>query len=122
MVLGSFAISIIIDSFAKIIIIMNNIMETNDPAKSRRAMIWYVVAQICVTLVCATLLILNLSDSFANPLKSSGAVLGFSAVICIWGVRELSYVSRFTRLLFILSSIAALATSLASLIIYINME
>lgn len=95
-------------------------METNDPAKSRRAMIWYVVAQICVTLVCATLLILNLSDSFANPLKSSGAVLGFSAVIYIWGVRELSYVSRSTRLLFILSSIAALATSLASLIIYIN--
>lgn len=95
-------------------------METNNPVKARKAIIWYVAAQICVTLVCATLLILNLSDSFANLLKSSGAVLGFSAVICIWGAREFSYVSRSTRILFILSSIAALATSLASLIIYIN--
>ena len=97
-------------------------METNDPAKSRRAIIWYIAAQIGVTLVCTILLILELSGTFANVIKDSGAILGFSAVICIWGARELSYVSRSTRLLFILSSIAALATSLASFIIYINIE
>ena len=52
---------------------MNNIMETNDLAKSRRAMIWYIVAQICVTLVCTILLILELSGTFANVIKDSGA-------------------------------------------------
>ena len=99
---------------------MNNIMETNDLAKSRRAIIWYIAAQIGVTLVCTILLILELSGTFANVIKDSGAILGFSAVVCILGSREFSYNPKTLRILFILSSIAALATSLASLIIYIN--